>query len=369
MIKKAIALIMTSVLCLFCLVSCSEGYPPVASTEKEAEVIMTVEFGEKKYDVKYELYRALFLTLKSQVDGGDSAVWDSAESASYEMAINALIVQRLTDIFSVFSIADEIGIDVYSDEYDEMVKECIIASVDGGAVGTMEYQGFDGDYDAYLASLKEMYLNYSVQDLFIRYALAVDDVYYYYTGNVDNDAVQGKLSYTKDDVKSYYDSDACVRVKQLFLSTLTTSYTKERANEIRDSIASAANENAVFLLMINHSALGDVGKELEDGTMIGRHNLDPFYYGELTAAAFALNLYETSEVIEITTSSDKGFFILYRTDKSDSHFEECYEEIEAFYVEDKIGEILDERALALKESLKTTDVFTRLEYSKISMEN
>ena len=264
--KKIIALILALILSSLTLLSCNGYYPPKESTKKESTVVMTLAFGEETYEIKYELYRALFLTLRHDVDKGDSSVWQGAKKGEYVDEINKLIFARLGDIYAVFSLAKEIGVDVYSEEYDETVLEIIKASVDSESIGEVKYTGFGGDYDAYLDSLKEMNLNYSVQDLMIRYALAMEDIHYYYGGNVENDANLGKLGYTREDVLAFYNSDECVRVYQLFLSSLRTSYDKDKAENLRDKIASRDSEEAVIESMIGNSTLGE---DIKNGEIIG----------------------------------------------------------------------------------------------------
>ena len=81
--KKFTALLIIVTL-LLSLISCGdEEYPPVQSSELEKQVVMTVEYDGEKYDVKYELYRALFLNLRESVDGGDSSVWSGENKAEY----------------------------------------------------------------------------------------------------------------------------------------------------------------------------------------------------------------------------------------------------------------------------------------------
>ena len=363
--KKIIALLLTLVIAIFTFSSCSDYYKPVKSTKEEAKTVIKLSFGDESYEVKYELYRALFLSLKGEIDGGDNSVWQSAEKDKYIERVNELIFARLGEIFAIFSLAKQIGVDVYSKEYDESVQEIVKASVDGGSIAGTHYQGFGGDYDAYLASLRAMYLNYSVQDLMIRYALAVDDVFYYYGGNINNDANPGALGYTKEDVKAFYDSDACVRVYQLYLSKLTTSFTDESIKNVRDKIASKSTETEVVATMIGNSTYGD---NIKDSTVIGRYNLDSTYYKELTDTAFALGYYETSPVITVKTSLDEGYFILYRTYKSDEHFNSCYEQIAAVYVEDVIGKMISERSAALIAGHSKTDAYFSIVHANVSMD-
>ena len=91
------------------------------------------------------------------------------------------------------------------------------------------------------------------------------------------------------------------------------------------------------------------------------------YYEDLINAAFALKYYETSPVIEIKTASDDGYFILFRTRKSDAHFEECYDDIATVYVENAIGKMIVDRTAALLSTLVKTENYNKIEHSKISM--
>lgn len=363
--KKTVALILVLVLSCLMLFSCSGYYRPVANTEEEDTTVIKLSFGNEVYEVKYELYRFFFLNFKKEVDGGDDSVWLSAEKDSYIEKINNLIFARICDIYAIFSLAKEIGINVYSDAYDEAVLETVKVSVDGGVVSGTEYTGFDGDYNAYLDSLKEKNLNYSVQDLMIRYLIATNDIFYYFNGNVNNDANPGALAYTKQDVLAFYNSDECVRVYQLYLSKSTTSFTKESASILRDEISRQTSEGDVIFTMIGNAPVGD---NIKDSTVIGKYNLGSLYYEELTRAAFELKINETSPVIEIKTPKDEGFYILYRTNKTNEHFEKCYDEIAGIYVDNVIEKKIIDRTNALLSGLTKTEAYSSIIHANVSMD-
>ena len=60
--KKLIALLLI-LAAILTLSSCKKNfYEPVESTELEATTVMTLKYGGRTYEVKYELYRAFFLT-------------------------------------------------------------------------------------------------------------------------------------------------------------------------------------------------------------------------------------------------------------------------------------------------------------------
>ena len=219
--------------------------------------------------------------------------------------------------------------------------------------------------------LKENNLNYSVQDLIIRYSLAGTKIFEYYVGNLDTgeflpDVTLGELKYTKDDVKKFYDSSECVRVIMASLPSL--NFSKERAEQIRNTIIEKAKygEESVAYYVIGLSTTG--GSDIKAGEIIGRHNLESAYYSELVNAAFALKSFEVSDVIEVVTGVGVYYHILYKTIKSDSNFEENYDNVRAAYLENEVGKILDSAAITLKEAFKNTDVLNAMDYSEIKMD-
>lgn len=363
----AIFIVLASILSF---TSCEEKYPPVASTKEEEAVVMTVTYEGEKYDIKYELYRALFLNLRESVDGGDESVWSGENKAEYINRIDTLIKAKAAEIYAVFHIADKIGVNVYSKEYDEQVAEYVRASVEGGIFGDTEITGFEGDYEKYLSYLSSINLNYSVQDLLIRYTMATDDIFEYYAGNLGSeefleDAGLGKLEYTKEDVLAFYNSEDCVRILRAFLPD--KYYTATRAEEIRSTLVEKAkiSEDAVAAYIIQHTTTG--AADIKNGDIIAEHSLDREYYAELIDAAFSTEMHCVSEVIKVITGSEDGYLIIYRAEKNSLHFDKCYDDIAAVYVQNEIGKIIDTASVKMAESINTTDTLNSIDRSNISM--
>ncbi len=369
--KKIIALLI-ALSSLFALISCGDSdYPPQKSSDEEARIVMSVSFEDKKYEIKYELYRALFLSVHGEVDGGDMSVWSGENKSEYIAAVDEIIKDRVAEIYAAIHIASKIGVNVYSFDFDKKVKEYIKTSVEGGYIGQTEIKGFEGDYDKYLESLKKMGLNYSVQDLMIRYSLATEEIYKHYAGTLDSEeflenAVSGALKYTAEDVLTFYNSADCVRVIRAFLPK--QYYTSERAESIRDTIAEKAekSESEVANYIIGQTTTG--ATDIKNGEIIAMHNLDKQYYSELIKSAFELDAFEVSEVISINTGYEDAYVILYRTVKTNDHFEECYNSIANAYVQNEIGKIIDTDVTAMKDNIKTTDILAELDRGSISME-
>lgn len=351
---------------IFLFTACGENeYPPVESTKEESETVMTLSFAGESYKIPYELYRTFFLQLRDSVDGGDRTVWTSSEKDTYVEKINEMILSRIAEIYAVFYLCKEAGIDPYSKETDKLVEEYIKVSVEGGDLGGVRFEGFDGNYDAYLASLEEMYVNYSVSDLFIRYTLALEELNVYYAGKETNNPAdaKGAIEYTKDDVRDFYYGEDSVRVLRAFLPS--EAFTKERANEIRGAIAAKEGESAVANYMIGYTLSG--GQDIKNGEIIGIRSLDARYYNELTDAAFSLEIGETSELISLNTEIEVGYVIIYRAQKSDAHYESCYDDIAAVYVQNEIGNLIHNTEQSLIASAAFTKAGKEINHSIISM--
>lgn len=361
--KKLLLILLIVSICVG-LVSCEEKYPPVQSNAEELQTVFTLEYNGNKYEVKYELYRALFTSLKSSVDNGDESVWTGENKNEYIEKINTAIIDYASEIYSTFNLCASAEIDVYSTDFETRIDEYIEASVEGGMVNGLLFLGFDGDYQKYLDSLMEDGVNYSVQRLLLRYSLAVDALSEYYIGSDLTDGPEfGKIEYTEDDIRDFYYSNECVRVIYAFLSS--DAYTYERACEVRDTIASKTSDDAVASYVVGHTtALSS--QDVKFGLLIGRNSLDERYFGEITDAAFELKMSETSSVFELKTGSENGYVIMYRTDKASDFFEERYDSVIDTYLENEFGKILNAEKHGFIKGARLENLLSELDYTNIA---
>lgn len=358
----SIILIMAS---LLSFAACSDSkYEPIKSSDEEARVMLTFKYEKEEYEVKYELYRALFLNLCNSYDGGDPSFWNTEAAISAKEQINADIIDYCSDIFATIHLSKKLGYDPYSKNADEQIEAYIATSVEGN---NGDIEGFGGDYDAYLASLTKMNMNYSVQVLLLRYAIAYEKIVEHYAGtfneNNPSESDKGKLEYTESDVRSFYDSDECARVSLIEINSLYIS--KETAQQRRDKIASFDNEEQALNYAVQFTA--GTPDDILNGVVIGPHSLDNAYYSAVTSAAAELELHETSEVIEVTTDNETSYWILYKREKTEEYFTECYEDVESVYVSESIGRIIDEVKRAIEETAEKSELWNSIDHSAIKM--
>lgn len=363
---KKILLSLVILALLVATVGCkSSEYPPVKSTDEEAEVIMTLSLDGEKYEVKYELYRALFLSNRQSVDGGDESVWSGADSEAYISRINEIITKKASDIYAVLHLAERLNIDPYSKEIEEQIDEYIRISVKGNEADVI---GFGGDYDAYLAFLAEQGLNYSVQELLIRYSVLLEKIDEYYKGTEDEalGAIAGEYEYSEEDVRAYYFSDGCARVLHAYLQEGVTTDTYVRMGRIRDEMMAAEGDLAIALCIINNTSVTPTdlikNKEL-CGIVVGKNTLSEDY-SDYSRAVFALLPGETSEIIEVN-DGERGYYVIYKADKTEEHLNRCYDDVVSSYLDDLVGKELASIAKSLADGAKSEDAYSKINHRSI----
>lgn len=369
----ALLLVLASVLTL----SACKKYKPVESSEEEARTVMTLSLDGKTYEVKYELYRALFLNYKTEIDGGNPDVWTSEGKSEYVERINSLIIDKITDIYAAFAICEKIGFDLYSKDVEKQIKEYVKISVEGGSYGSKTMHGYDS-YKDYLAALKSANLNYSVQTLLFRYAIAIDAIDAHYIGTATPDEVNyditlGALQYTEDDVRAFYNSEDCARVLRASFQKIISYDPYETAISLKNKMVDAAatsstlvDKEAAVLKAITKSGYFANAAEVENGYVIGKYNLERLYYGDMTDAVFSISEGEVTDPISIT-DEEETYYVIYRTYKTDEHFEANYNSIRYVYLRNCVGEIIHNAAEALESSAVYSDFLNNINHSEIGM--
>ena len=371
--KKITSALLLLSLLLILLTGCKKYYDPIESTEEESRVVMTMTAGDATYEIKYELFRALFLTHKSTIDGGDDTVWQGENRDEYVARANEVVIGYISEIYSVFEAARRAGLDVFSDDVEKEIKEYVKIGVEGGSIGGIDYSGYSS-YDEYLAALRALNLNYSVQALMLRYSIAIDMLDEYYIGTVSGNDIengvisQGAIKYTKEDVRTFYESDRCVRVLRTFVNASMVTNPYQMASRIRNAAlaASSRGEEAVRDAMIGAGST-TAEAELARGYLVGRYNLSRLNYGEMIDAAFLLEVGEVSPVVKASEGNELYYYVLYRAEKTDSYYEDNYSQVAYIYLRNTLGEILEGVRSELATDVLVSDYLKTLDYSAISM--
>lgn len=357
------------------LCSCGEEkFEPVPSTEEEARVVMTLTSDGKVYEIKYELYRALFIGNREKVDGGDTSVWSGESASEYVNEINAIIVDRAAEIYGAFHLAKSIGIDPYSAEANEAVQETIgiyVHGSDSQSNNSTTVIGY-GSYEKYLEALASRGMNYAVGDLMMRYSYLMGKINEYYIGEYDPALgyTGGHIQVTDEKLSEYYGGDSCVRILEAYFQEGTK--TEERVEEIRNKIASESSTSAMAAKIIQYTT-SDYTELLDShnnpvGKIVGRYELDDFYFNEYTGAAFSVDDGEVSDIIHITDVNDSytdGYYVLVGLSKTDSYFESYKDKIKESYVNNEIGKIIYDSESSLASGAAYLDGYSQIIHSEI----
>lgn len=364
LISLILALVMSATVALS-LVSCGEEeivFEPVASTAEESRVVMSFNIGGTVYNVKYELYRALFVSNHDAVDNGDASVWSSSEKNEKIAEINKIIKDRAAEIYSVLHLASQQNIDVYSDEADDEFYSYLYLSVYGGYDSTGAKVTGHGTYEKYLDSLKKRGMNYSVSELLFRYSYAYSKL---------QTALTAQVNPSESDVKNYYYSNDCARI-------LSAYYQKElfkpdRLDEIRQKLREYAEDgqldlacyyiiNTMSIKDIEHSAVIDSNKN-PVGIPVGFYEFDDYYYEEYTAAAFSLDHGQVSRIISVN-DVDAGYYILIGLEKTDAYYNSYKSIIRTSYIQNTVGRrFYTAKANLLKSAGSWTSVLDQIDHS------
>ena len=356
--KKVFVLLFISLIPLLIFTSCGNKYEPVESTAEESRVVYTMTLDGVDYDVKYELYRMLFLNSKSLVDGGDDSVWSSDKKDEYIAKIDKIIYDRAAEIFSVFALARKLDINPYSVAVEDKIYEYIVLSVEGNQA---DVQGH-GTYEKFLASLKERNMNYSVMELLLRYSILSSYVYEKYRGTTDEvlGNLPGDIQINEEEILSYYLGDDCVRVLQI------VSRDRDMMVTHRERMTKKTSELDLALYIVQSStALATdciVDREVS-GLVIGKHSLDTYTFGEYADVVFGLSEGEMSEIIEI----DGSYYVVYKLEKNEEHFDRCYDAVKRSYIDNIVGKQFVIEKDALLDSLRVGKGYSMIDHANILM--
>lgn len=378
--KRICALLLAVCLFALMLAGCGKSdYPPVKSTEAEARTVLTLSYGDRSYEIPYELYRTFFLTYRDEVDGGDRSVWSGEDSETYRETINRKIFRQIADIYAVRELCTQIGYDFYSKDADDKIREYIRVSVEGGTLDGMEIEGC-GSYEAYLQRLKDDYVNYSVQDLIYRYYLGENALESFYFGT-DSEYAEtfrfGDITYTDADLRAFYEREDTGRFLWVCLDKAFHP-TIADVRAIRDAVADLVattqgndnKEHKVGLKFYNLNTNNSIAtSQILAGYLVTPYNLDENQYGDLITAALALDVHEVSQPIRINSDAYNGYFIVYRAEKTEEYLTEHRADVVTAFLQDSLGRKLAVIRDAMVAGAVPTEELKNLDLSAVTMEN
>ncbi|MBO5755751.1 MAG: peptidylprolyl isomerase [Clostridia bacterium] len=324
------------------------GYRPVASTEAESTPIFSFD---GKHEVKYELFRFIFLQKKQAESGGDDAYFEGKDKAALLAEYVKEAEREAAKVYALFSLCEKYGIDPYAEE----VEEEITAQVELAIQGSESEYGY-GSVKAYLKEIGEQYLNDSVYRLYLRYDICERLL----SAKLKKDEV---ITAKWEDVFAYYYGEETVCATWVLIPYSNLSgYTEGMRRTLYEEAKLKSNDD--FKKMAAEYAISQDPKELSTGLYFGHYEYDELY-SELVETAFSLAEGETSEPFY----SGDGLYILRRLPKDMLYLgnENNKEMLNEGYMLHLFGQMLAAEEERLLTTVTYGDAFSSITFDGVKM--
>lgn len=337
-VKTLLILLLISA-AIICLASCSSNkyYDEIKPTKEEARSIATLSYSNTNYDVTYDLFRTFYLT--------------EAESESDFKTASERAMGKIAELYSIFYECERVGIDTDSSEIMKSVDEYICASVDGGKIDGVSYNGY-GSHEAYLEAIKKLYMTDRVNRLLVRSYICENKLVQYYTSS---DRAPGDEA-----VRNYFNSDDCIKITWFSTEEESIAYKVL-------SLLDGKSEDEIIDLFITYSNPSVSAQTQRDGWYIGRYEISDSYR-TVASAAFSTEVGSCSKII---SDNDGNYYIVYRMMKDNNYLAkpEGLEKIRQSCAYNDMYKKTDEVKNLLISGASYTDFYSELaaEPSKIKM--
>lgn len=339
------------ILCLAALMAlslCACGYRPVESSEEESMPLFSFDGN---YQVKYELFRFLFLQKKQAASDGEDSFFEGKDKKALFAEYAKEAEREAAKVYALFSLCDKYGIDPYAEEVEEEITETIKTAIDGNEA----YPGY-GSPQKYLDEIATQFLNDSVYRLYLRYDICERLL----AAKLKKEEV---ITAPWDDVLTYYCGEETVCATWILIPYANLDgYTEGMRRTLYEEARAKSNED--FKKMAAEYALIQSPDELATGLYFGRHEYDELY-SELVETAFSLEVGETSEFFY----SGDGLYILRRLPKDMTYLndESNREKLNEGYMLGLFGDMLEKETERLLGAVTYTDAFSALAFDSVKM--
>ena len=324
---------------------------PIKSSEEDSRIVGKVG----KYEVKYQEIKYLAIATSYELDEkyGEYKTLPADRKALYDEELRATVCEKVKDNYVVLAMCEQYGIDPYSNKVDKLVNEDIKSLVDEIG-GKKKYKKWLADN--------------SITDEVVRFAYRVDHLESILVTELER---AGKFEYvvpTPEFLDFVMDSETFIKVIHAYYPKDMDFY-----KGFEDPIKSPKLRAEDALVRLDAAGNDDDDRLSAMKTVIGTapfvqgYSVTGFDYyitpGQMhedyDEAAFALELYEYSEIIEL----EEGYYILMRVPKEPDEISIIADDLVINYkyatlyaLEDEIGAEMDFVGNELFESLKLAEI-------------
>ncbi len=289
-----------------CFASCGEKekyYDPIPSSAEENRVIATI--GDS--NVKYELFRFFFMARLNQFDGGDRTLWEGESANTLWTKAKEIVIEDITEIYGVFAVAKECGIDSNSDAIERKINESIKLDIDGGVLADGTSVNGYGSVSAYKKALKDSHCTDAVRRLLYRYMACLEAVDAYYVEQYNDK----KIVLTDSDLTNFAASGNCAHVNRVFVAFSDWDNDREEALNyatiLHDRLIAANGNYTEMVNRVFAFSLTSVGDDPAAGVWFGKNSTFERDYPDYYHAIFNTPDGNFTDIIE----EKDGFYIVY----------------------------------------------------------
>ena len=312
------ALFLVLCLSLSCLTACSP-YRLELSNARESEVMMKV--GE--YEIAFEVINFFYHNYKAVVDGGDSSVWEGADAALYHEKLMKRALDAACELYAVFAVSKDLGLDPYGPAIEEQMEEGIRAVIDS----------YPARRD-YIEDLKDQHMTDTVYRLLMRsyfcqqYLLA-------YADGISNISDEALREFCEDE------NVLNVLVLTVYFEASTLPWAQERAATIMGELENCITDEQFRTVAIKYAT--SLTSEMERGTYMTLRELRRLANDESITP-------KTGDILGPYFDAT-NFVVLRVTEKDLGSLQENSESVRACYLE----YLIEEKTAALYEAHELTE--------------
>jgi len=282
--------------------SCGNSEKILESTKEETAAVMTIG----GYDVPYELYRYVVLNYKAEYEEGKSSdIWLGESGQLLLDEMNGKVEETLSRMYTTMILCEEYGIGID----DELIVDAVDVQMDA------IYEGYENDYKVYDEAISEYNMTDGVYRFIIRNDVLTEELFNAMLG-------RGEISTDEDTLRTLFESDAFIRVKQILISADNGNSPEENREKAEELLAKAKSGEDFDELVQKY------GQDLYMfNNNDGYYMMKGTYFKEFEDAAFSLEIGEISDVVE----SSAGFSIIRRYEKEDAYLEKNFDDLAQIY--------------------------------------
>ncbi len=286
----------------------------LSSTKEESRTVLTVA----GYDVPYEMYRyAAGMHLRDRLDVSSAdaekegfSVADAtaklSDNEKKEIAdqVKADAIETLTEIYSLFAVAKQEGIDPFGEMINELTD-----------MEMTELRASYEDDEEYVETLALYNMNHSVYTLLTRYEIVSDRLYEKYVKD-------GKIDRSDEAAIEYMMGDGSARAKQILISF--ERHSEEEAERLAKEISATVKSQCIAEDgTVDEEKFDELTDKYGEDLFMFK-NRDGYYISrgyndrEFEKAVFGMNVGEIADPVRISA----GYSIILRAPKDPEYIKE-----------------------------------------------